>query len=163
MPVNNEIPTHLNIRLDPKLRYLTELAARARGVTLTAYIESALEDSFNKVSMAPITGWDEEPEVRELSIAERIEKFKARSLTVSSPLSEFAIGLWSEHPWIRIQALAMVFSHLMSEDECKVWDYVNSRPEFKMSNGRLNGKVILERWPQIKVAALSVTARKEDK
>ncbi|WP_263355275.1 hypothetical protein [Acidicapsa acidisoli] len=161
MPVNNDIPTHLNIRLDPKLRYITELAARARGVTITAYVESALQDSFNKVSVNPMAAWNEEPEVRELSFAERMEKFKARSLTVSDPLSDFATALWSEHPWIRLQTLARSFDHLLSDDDRKIWDYVLSRRELKTADGKLNGKLILERWQQIKVDALTSAKSKD--
>ncbi len=61
MPIDMELPTHLNMRIDPKLRYITELAARARSMTLTEYIAAALQDSFKNVSINPFAEDDEEP------------------------------------------------------------------------------------------------------
>ena len=48
------IPEMLGVRLEPKLRYLAELAARVRPVrqsTLTAYVEWALTESFKNVTL----------------------------------------------------------------------------------------------------------------
>ena len=54
----------LTIRIEPKVKYLVELAARARGCWLTTYIQLALKESFKKVTLRvapepePIYGHD---------------------------------------------------------------------------------------------------------
>lgn len=45
----------VSVRLDPKLRYLADLAARQQRRTLSGYIEWAVLDSFSKVEIAPST------------------------------------------------------------------------------------------------------------
>jgi hypothetical protein len=128
MPVENDIPTHLNIPIDPKLRYLAELASRACGVSLTGYVEEAIRESFRRVSLDEFPELSEEPEVRELTRTEILAKFKKRSSTIANPLSDVADGLWSEHPFIRLQLLALSgLDHLMSEDDKTIWDYLFTR------------------------------------
>lgn len=161
MPADIDISTHLNIRIDPKVRYLTEIAARAKSIardgqmTLTEYIEAALKDSFKSVSIDPIEGLDEEPEVSELTPAERIEKLKNRERKVSNPLSEVGDNLWSDHPLVRIQLLVSHLPHLMSEDDKKIWAYLFTRHDLKTKDGKFNRKLIAEQWPQIKAAAFA--------
>jgi hypothetical protein len=155
MPADIDISTHLNIRIDPKVRYLTEIAARAKSMTLTEYIETALQDSFKNVSIDPIEGFDEEPEVSELTPAQRIEKLKSREHKISNPLSEVSDNLWSDHPLVRIQLLAAHLAHLMSEPDQKIWDYLFTRHDLKTKDGKFNRKLIAEQWPQIKAAALA--------
>lgn len=160
MPIDTEIPTHLNMRIAPQLRYLTELAARARGKSLTEYIEAALLESFKRVNVDPLPGWNEEPEVRELSPAERLEKLKKRKEIVSNPLSELADQLWSEFPLTRLQLLATYAEHLMGEEDRIVWRYIVSRKELKSKDGKLNQKKIHAEWGSIKNAALAESKTK---
>lgn len=162
MSIDLEIPTHLNIRIDPKLRYLIELAARAKGkdVSLTDYIESALWESFKRVSIDPLPGFDEELEVRELSPAERLEKLKRRKETTSNPLFEVADQLWSEYPLKRLELLATYAEHLMSEDDHAIWNYLFTRKELKTREGKLNHKQIHLNWAHIKKAALTESKTK---
>jgi len=164
MPVDSEIPTHLNMRIDPKLRYLTELAARARSMSLTEYIEDALQASFKNVSIDPIAGFDEEPEVYELSPAERREKFRRRQDEVLHPLSEVADRLWSEHLIGRLQLLASAgLEHLMSEQDKHIWRHIFSRSSYKTKDGRLDLKVIEKEWTKIKFAAMTDMRRTREK
>ena len=41
----------VTVRLDPKLRYLAELAARKQRRSLSSYIEWAVEDSLSRVPL----------------------------------------------------------------------------------------------------------------
>lgn len=43
----------VTIRLDPKMRYLAELASRAQRRTLSSYIEWAIETSFSQILPSP--------------------------------------------------------------------------------------------------------------
>jgi hypothetical protein len=143
------------MRIDPKLRYLTDLAARARNVSLTEYIEEVLWESFKRVSIDQFPELNEEPNSRELSRAELLEKFKKRSAVVTNPLSDVSDGLWSEHPFVRLQLLAVSgLDHLMSHEDNALWEYIVSRRDLKSKDGKLNHKLISEQWAQIKADAL---------
>ena len=155
MSIDLEIPTHVNIRMDAKLRYLTDLAARARRISLTEYIEEALEESFKRVSLNQFPELDEEHNVYELSPEEKQAKFRKRRETVSNPLSELADRLWSEHPFVRLQLLAVSgLDHLMSEEDKAVWNYLFTRRDLKTKDGKLKMKIISQQWVEIKNAAL---------
>jgi hypothetical protein len=144
------------MRIDPKLRYLTDLAVRASGKSLTDYIESALMESFKHVSLDQFPELSEEPNFYELTPAERQERFRKRDTTISSPLSDSAERLWSEHPFVRVQLLVLSgLDHLMSEDDKAVWNYLFTRPELKTQDGKLKMKLISQQWERIKSAALA--------
>lgn len=152
MSSDNEIPTHLNMRIDPKLRYLADLAARATGVNLTEYIEAAIRQSFAKVSLdqIPLPEMDEEPNYLGLSPAERRERFRKRAATVTNPLSEIGERLWSEHPFARIQLLVVAgFDHLLTADEQRLWDHAFAH---YAKDGKLSTKRVIENWSKIKFA-----------
>ena len=164
MPVKNDIPTHLNMRIDPKLRYLLDLASRARGISLTEYIEEALKDSFKRVSLDQYPELSEEPEVYDLSPAERREKFRRRQEAVPNPLSEIADRLWSERPVVRLQLLAVSgFDHLMSDDDRRLWNHIVSRKNLRTKDGKLDLKLIEEKWKQIQFGSLhdAIEAKKK--
>jgi uncharacterized protein (DUF1778 family) len=164
MSTISEIPTHLNMRIDPKLRYLADLAARARGKSLTDYIEAAIQESFKTVSLDQFPELTEEPNVYELSPQERQERFKARRERISSPLSDYADSLWSENPLVRLQMLSLSgFDHLVSEDDKATWKYILSRRELKSEDGKLNLKLISERLSEIKSRAVAESKKKGSK
>ena len=148
MSTDAEIPTHLNMRIDPKLRYLADLAARARNMSLTDYIEDAIWESFKKVSLDQYPELSEEPGVYELSPVQRREKFQKRKETVSNPLSELGERLWADHPFTRIQLLVIAgFDHLLTNAERRIWDHVFAT---YATNGKLNTKRVIEKWDRIK-------------
>ena len=148
MPIDAEIPTHLNMRIDPKLRYLADLAARARNMSLTDYIEEAIWESFRKVSLDQYPELSEAPEVYELSPTQRRDKFRKRQETVSNPLSEVGERLWADHPFTRIQLLVVAgLDHLLSAEQRRIWDHVFAA---YATNGRLSTKRVIEKWDRIK-------------
>ena len=154
MPVETEIPTHLNMRIEPKLRYLADLAARATGTSLTEYIEEALWQSFAKVSLDQFPELNEEPNsLLKLSAVERQAHFRKRGELITNPLSTVGERLWSEHPFARIQLLIVGgFEHLMSDDERTIWDHAFAH---YAKSGKLSTKLVVEHWNEIKTAALS--------
>lgn len=162
MAIDLEIPTHLNMRIDPRLRYLTEIAARARRMSLTEYIEDALRQSFKNVSVDEFPELSEEPEVYELSPAQRQEKFRKRRDTVSNPLSEIADRLWSENPLVRLQLLALSgFDHLMSDRDKGLWKHLFRA--YLTKDGKLNLKLIEKDWVKISFATLSDARKAKEK
>ncbi len=161
MPIENNIPTHLNMRIAPRLRYLTELAASARKMSLTEYIETALEDSFKHVNVGLYPELPEEPNVYELSAVERQERFRKRQEEVRNPLSEFADRLWSEHPIVRIQLLAAAgLDHLMSEQDGHVWNHIRKS---YMKQGRIDLQAVEKEWTKIRFAATLDARRAKEK
>src|SRR2546429_6893734 len=48
----------VTVRLDPKLRYLAELAALKHRRTLSSFIEWAIEDSLQRVKLREGTGYN---------------------------------------------------------------------------------------------------------
>ena len=48
----------VTVRLDPKLRYLAELAARKQRRTVSSFIEWAVEQSFSGVNLYQGTGYN---------------------------------------------------------------------------------------------------------
>lgn len=84
------------VRLDPKLRYLAELAARKQRRTLSSFIEWAIEDSLGR-----------------FNVRERDEG----SVTLLSQADK----LWDVDEADRFAKLAFGFPELMTHDEQLLW------------------------------------------
>lgn len=97
----------VTVRLDPKLNYLCELAARAQRRTKSSFIEWAIADSLGSVTL---------PEVirRGASFDEPIE--------VS--LKEKASELWHVDEPDRLAALALIAPALLTHEEQLIWRIV---------------------------------------
>lgn len=88
----------VTVRLDPKLNYLCELAARAHRRTKSSLIEAALVSALNTVAV------DSRPSDQPvLSIAQLAE------------------ALWDVDEVNRFQRLAYHAQHLMTYEEQKIW------------------------------------------
>jgi hypothetical protein len=72
----------VTVRLDPKLRYLAELAARSQRRTLSSYIEWAVVRSLSEVILGsgsdPVTVADEAELLWDVDVAERFVRLAAR-------------------------------------------------------------------------------------
>lgn len=69
------------MRLDPKLRYLADLAARKQRRTLSSYIEWAIEDSLERTQLSPaanVTLADETGALWDVDDADRFAKLALR-------------------------------------------------------------------------------------
>ncbi|CAN7464628.1 hypothetical protein LJR038_005038 [Acidovorax sp. LjRoot38] len=67
------------IRLDPRLRYLAELAARKQRRTLSSFIEWAIEDSLGRFPLKEGEDWvqtvgDEAAKLWDVDVADRLAK-----------------------------------------------------------------------------------------
>ncbi len=87
------------VRLDPKLRYLAELAARKQRRTLSSFVEWAIEDSLARFS---IKEWGE------------------GAITLISQAEQ----LWDVDEADRLARLALNFPELLTHDEQVVWKLV---------------------------------------
>lgn len=71
----------VTVRLDPKLRYLADLAARKQRRTLSSYIEWAIEDSLNRMNLysnGDLSLADESTELWDVDEADRFAKLALR-------------------------------------------------------------------------------------
>jgi hypothetical protein len=108
----------VTVRLDPKLRYLAEIASRAQRRTLSSYIESALMDSIEGESIRP--SW----------------------LKSSTQVSDHTIGSESAYLWDvdeadRFSRLAVRYPSLLTHDEQVLWKLIRESDFFW--RGRGNG------------------------
>ena len=86
----------VTIRLDPKLNYLCELAARVQRRTKSSFIESAVADYIDRLPLSP-----------------RNEE--------GTTIGDMAEQLWHVKEPERLIRLATIAPHLMSYDEQRVW------------------------------------------
>ncbi len=93
----------VTVRLDPKLNYLCELAARAQRRTKSSFVEWAIERALDQVL---IPGSAPSFDRQEISISEQ------------------ASSLWDVDEPDRIVALAFYAPSLMTHDEQLVWKLV---------------------------------------
>lgn len=97
----------VTVRLDPKLNYLCELAARAQRRTKSSFIEWAIANSLGSVSL---------PDVRILG-----ENFgEVREATLADKTSQ----LWHVDEPDRVAALALIAPALLTHEEQLVWRHV---------------------------------------
>jgi hypothetical protein len=96
----------VTVRLDPKLNYLCELAARAQRRTKSSFIEWAIADSLKHVQL---------PEV----------PYDQRSFEGEDPtVQEKASQLWHVDEPDRVSALAMIAPALLTHEEQLIWRLV---------------------------------------
>ncbi|MEC4747460.1 hypothetical protein [Methylomicrobium sp. Wu6] len=93
----------VTVRLDPKLRYLAELAARKQRRTLSSFIEWAIEDSLNRVEIYHGSGYNGDP-----------------SLTVHDEINT----LWDVDEADRFCKLAMSYPELLTHEEQRLWKLI---------------------------------------
>ena len=93
----------VTVRLDPKLKYVAELAARRLRRTLSSYIEWAIEDSLSRV----------QPEPNSTDFG-------------SSPVSfaDKASSLWDVDEPDRFAKLALNYPDLLDHEEQRIWKLV---------------------------------------
>lgn len=96
----------VTVRLDPKLRYLAELAARKHRRTVSSYIEWAVEESLSRVYLREESGDSRDDYQRAISIG------------------AMADGLWDVDEADRLAKLAMQFPELLTHEEQVLWKLV---------------------------------------
>lgn len=96
----------VTIRLDPKLNYLCDLAARAQRRTKSSFIEWAISASLSQVGIEDANGnaWGAADE--------------------QSSLQDYANQLWHVDEPDRLVALALLAPSLMNHEEQMIWRFV---------------------------------------
>jgi predicted transcriptional regulator len=92
----------VTVRLDPKLNYLCELAARAQRRTKSSFIEWAIADSLGSVTLPEVVEWESD-EVRQVNLQEK------------------ASELWHVDEPDRVAALALIAPALLTHEEQLIW------------------------------------------
>ena len=87
------------VRLDPRMRYLAELAARKHRWTLSNFIGWALENAFRQVILGDGAG---------------------QPVT----LADAADRLWDESPAVRFAKLAISYPDLLTHDQEQLWTLI---------------------------------------
>ena len=95
----------VTVRLDPKLRYLAELAARQHRRTLSSYIEWSVKESLNEEPLCP---------------AHLAPGLIASDRTIGSE-AEF---LWDVDDADRFAKLALRYPHLLTHEEQVRWKLI---------------------------------------
>ena len=116
----------VTVRLDLKLRYLAELAARKQRRTLSSYIEWAIEDSLKSVLLYTHSGHPGDPDV-----------------TVS--VADEAARLWDVDDAERFVRLAIHYPDLLSHQEQEVWKLVQDSHLLLPAQQRRSGRVQWDR------------------
>ena len=102
-PGKNTRSEVVSVRFDPKLRYLTELAARKHRRSVSSYIEWAVENSLKSVTLYDGSGNFDDPPVS-------VEDESRRLWDVSEPE--------------RLVRLAVLYPELMTIDEQMLWKLI---------------------------------------
>lgn len=89
----------VTVRLDPKLRYLAELAARKQRRTLSSYIEWAIEVSLGQVILTDVDNW-------------------------SKSISDVASTLWDVDDAERFARLALNYPEMLNHAEQVLWKLI---------------------------------------
>lgn len=89
----------ITVRLDPKLRYLAELAARAQRRTLSSYIEWSIQISLKQVKIVSYANYD-------------------------VPISDVEESLWDVDESDRFVKLALHYPSLLTHEEQVLWKLI---------------------------------------
>jgi hypothetical protein len=90
----------VTVRLDPKLRYLAELAALKHRRTLSSFVEWAIEDTLNRVKLREGSGYNNDS---------------------GTTVAEDAENLWDVDDADRFAKLALRYPELLTHEEQKRW------------------------------------------
>ncbi len=148
----------ITVRLEPKLRYLAEVAASAVGMTLSAYVARALQESFESVTLRvppepePFYGHDLNNVTMPEKPTEEEESAKDKAMSVAN----LADDLWSESEFVRLQNRFILARHTLSEEDQELLQYLHSRDDLKIRKSpmadyyKLNREKINSEWEAIR-------------
>ena len=128
------------LRLDPKLKYLAEIAARKQRRSLANFVEWAIEEALKGVPLAEADINGNRPTV-----------------------ANVATQLWALNEPERLRNLATHYPELLSYDEQLVWRVINEHTTYDGATEEISrfvrekifdDKLIRACWPEIKAYAL---------
>jgi len=114
----------VTVRLDPKLRYLAELAARQQRRTLSSYIEWAIEESLSSIIVKRTENWE-------------------------SSLADEAFELWDVDEADRFVKLALRYPELLTHEEQIRWKIIQEEEYFRDKDGGFFVSMIRSEWEKI--------------
>jgi len=114
----------VTMRLDPKLRYLTELAARRQRRTVSSFIEWAIEHSLESIILR--------------------EEYDYKGSSMTTTLAQEAQTLWDIDEPDRIAKLALRYPELLTHDEQVIWKLVREHSYFWKGHFGDKGKWVYE-------------------
>jgi hypothetical protein len=152
------------LRLDPKIRYLADIAALAKGESLTKYFEAALLQTFKDVTLRV-------PPEREPSLdasgnwimPDPLDPESERLADNHMSVANQGDLLWSESEYVRMLMLSMIAPRLQENDDKALLQYVQSRKDlWKSSEGghKPDRDKIDKEWEAIKAAFAKSKATK---
>lgn len=103
----------VTVRLDPKLNYLAEIAARAQRRTKSNLIEAALAEALNIIPINALPS-DQEP----------------------STIAELAEDIWHVDEVERLKRLMITAPHLLTYEEQKIWAVICDHSYFWLGEWR---------------------------
>jgi hypothetical protein len=162
MPINREGPQRsemIAVRLEPRLRYLVEVAASAKGLTLSAYVEWALQESFKSVTLRipperePFYGND----LTSVTLPVKPNKEDERTANEAMSVANLADDLWSESEFSRLQNRSILAPHTLHTEDHALLQYLHSRDDLKVRKAqsagyKLNREKIKNEWLGIRAA-----------
>lgn len=113
----------VSIRLDPRLNYLCELAARSQRRTKSSFIEAAIAE---KIDHMQINAWRDDD--RSLSLGDRADY------------------LWHVRDSERLVSLGFAAPHLMTFEEQEIWAAICERGHFWRGDWVPDGNYEEWRW-----------------
>lgn len=101
----------VTVRFDPKLRYLTELAARKQRRTVSSYIEWAVQESLSNLYLQESGG-------------------SGRGVTIADE----AEGLWDVDDTEKFVRLVLAYPELLTHEEQLLWRVLKDSKLFEFRN-----------------------------
>ncbi|HWY20949.1 MAG TPA: hypothetical protein VNX26_06980 [Candidatus Acidoferrum sp.] len=156
------------VRLEPRLRYLTEVAAIAKGLTLSGYVEFALQESFKSVTLRvppepePIYSHD----LNDVTMPEKPNDEEERAANEAMSVANLSEHLWSESEFVRLQNRFILARHTLSKEDEELLGYLHSRDDLKIPKSpsadyyKLNREKINSEWGAIRAAFVSQQHKK---
>jgi hypothetical protein len=160
----------ITVRLEPRLRYLAEVAASAAGMTLSAYVAWALQESFESVTLRvppepePFYGND----LNNVTMPEKPDEEEESAKNKAMSVANLADDLWSESEFVRLQSRFILARHTLSEEDQELLQYLHSRDDLKIRKSptadcyKLNREKINGEWEAIRAAFASWQHQKQD-
>ena len=132
----------VTVRLDPKLRYLAELAARKQRRTVSSFIEWAVEQSFKAVDIYVGNGYDGDE-----SIA----------------IADEATKLWDVDESERFVKLAIYHKDLLNHEEQILWKVLLDSELLNIAKSRIGSQLSIHwKWDILDDCVFPVLRQKWD-
>ena len=129
----------VQVRLSARLRYGTEIAARAKKRTLSSLIEWSVENSLN-----------------DINVSQLVDKklFTDKGKSPPQVLPELLSAVWHIDEAVRFTRLARAAPLLLSSEEELIWDFICNEPLFwkdppRTSMRRPFTKLISAMWGEL--------------